>query len=208
MKKYRYFRMKDIGIKFVTVLLISLGLISSCKEDTSENTGEPYFTIEGDPTGLSVSTSAKTQSYGVRSNRPWQIVPQSQDTWVRAWPEEGKDDGIFQIIVSENTTFDPRTLKFSFVVDGKEQPVLFTVTQDKAIPYLTVADIAAGKNINSTAQDVKINVKANIAYTYSSDATWFTFKKADVGSTISTDLTFSAAANSATASRIANVSFV
>lgn len=206
MKTYSFFRLKDTGIILVLFYLISVGLFTSCKNNDEENSGDPYFNIEGNPTGLTVDTKAKTQSYVVRSNRPWQVVAQSEVTWVKVFPAEGDDDGIFQIIVNENTTFDPRTMKFAFVVDGKEQPVLFTVNQDKAIPYVTISDIA-GKNINTTAQDVKINVKANVAYTYSSDASWFTFKKADVGTT-GTDLTFTAAANTNTTSRSANVSFV
>jgi hypothetical protein len=206
MKTHSFFRLKDTGIILVLFYLISVGLITSCKNNDEENSGDPYFNIEGNPTGLTVDTKAKTQSYVVRSNRPWQVVAQSEVTWVKVFPAEGDDDGIFQIIVNENTTFDPRTMKFAFVVDGKEQPVLFTVNQDKAIPFLTISDIA-GKNINTTAQDVKINVKANVVYTYSSNASWLAFKKADVGTT-GTDLTFAAEVNTNTTSRTANVTFV
>jgi len=206
MKTNDIFSIKSIGIMLVSVLFIASGFFISCQKEDEKNTGEPYFNIEGNPTGLTVTTAAKTQSYVVRSNRPWQVVAKSEATWVKAFPAEGEDDGIFKMIVSENKTFDPRTVNFAFVVDGVEQPVLFTVTQEKAIPYLTVADIVAGKNINQAAQDVKINVKSNVEYTYSSDATWFTYKKTETG-TLGTDLTFSAEANAGTKSRIANVSF-
>jgi hypothetical protein len=205
MKKYNSYRFSDTGLKVLTFLVIFLAVFIACKDDNEEK-GDPYFNIEGNPTGLTVTTAAKTQSYVVRSNRKWQVVAKSEGTWVKAFPAEGEDDGIFKVIVNENTTFDPRIMKFAFLVDGTEQPVLFTVTQDKAIPYITISEISSGKNINQTAQDLKINVKANVTYTYSSDATWLTFKKADVG-TLGTDLTFSATSNEATSSRIANVSF-
>ncbi|HAZ03305.1 MAG TPA: hypothetical protein DD458_15340 [Prolixibacteraceae bacterium] len=204
MKTYSFYRLKYSGMILIAFFLISMGFFPSCENEVEEE--EAYFTIEGNPTGLSVSTATKTESYVVRSNRPWQVVAQSEVDWVQAFPNEGDDDGIFKMIVNENTTFDARTVNFAFIVDGEEQPVLFRVDQEKAVPFLTIADIAVVKNINQTAQDVKINVKANVTYTYNSDATWFTFKKADIGTT-GTDLTFSATANEATNSRTANVSF-
>ena len=56
------------------LFLLSLLLLSSCKEEPVQE--DPFFTIEGDPTGLTVTKAAKTQAYVVRSNRPWQIVKQ------------------------------------------------------------------------------------------------------------------------------------
>ena len=206
MKIYSYYRLKNTAIILFAFCLISVGLFNSCKEKNEENTGDPYFTIEGNPTGLSVSLAAKTQSYVVRSNRPWQVVAQSEGDWVKAFPAEGEDDGIFKIIVTENNTFNARTMNFAFIVDGKEQPVLFRVDQEKSIPSLVIDGIVAGKNINQTDQEVKINVKANVAYTYSSDAAWLTFTTANVGTT-GTELVFAATANEGLNSRIANVSF-
>jgi hypothetical protein len=205
MKIDSFFRLKNAGIILIAFCLVSVGLFSSCKDDSEENSGDPYFTIEGNPTGLSVGIAEKTQSYVVRSNRPWQVVAQSEGSWIKAFPSEGVDDGIFKIIVNENTTFEPRSMLFAFIVDGEEQPVLFTVNQDRAIPFLTISDIL-GKTINQAAQEVKINVKANVAYTYTSDASWFTLTKTDVGSK-GTDLIFAATANEDENSRIANVTF-
>lgn len=205
MKIDSFFRLKNAGIILIAFCLVSVGLFSSCKDDSEENSGDPYFTIEGNPTGLSVGIAEKTQSYVVRSNRSWKVVAQSEGSWIKAFPSEGVDDGIFKIIVNENTTFEPRTMLFAFIVDGEEQPVLFTVNQDRAIPFLTISDIL-GKTINQAAQEVKINVKANVAYTYTSDASWFTLTKTDVGSK-GTDLIFAATANEDENSRIANVTF-
>ena len=204
MKKYSFFKLKNAGIMLLSFFIVSTGLFLSCEEE--EAPGEPYFTIEGNPTGLSVSTATKTQAYVVRSNRPWQVLKQSEGDWVKAFPDEGKEDGIFKIIVEENATFFPRTMNFAFIVDGEEQPVLFRVDQEKSNPYLTIASIEAGMNINQTAQEVKVNVKANVVYTYNSDAPWLTFKNANTG-ILGTDLIFEATANEALNSRVANVSF-
>jgi Putative binding domain, N-terminal len=185
---------------------IAMGLFYSC-EKNDENSGDPYFTIEGDPTGLSTSMSEITQSYTVRSNRPWKIVAQAEGDWVRAFPDEGDDDGIFKIIVKENNTFDARTMNFAFIVDGEEQAVLFRVDQEGSSPYLIIEDIESGISIIQAELDVVINVKSNVEYTYSSDADWFTFKKAEAAGATFTDLTFTATANEAADARVANVAF-
>lgn len=206
MKTYSFFKMKNAGIALIAFFLISAaGLFSACEKDSDEDSGEAYFTIEGNPTGLSVGIAEKTQSYVVRSNRPWQVVAQSEGSWIKAFPAEGEDDGIFKIIVNENTTFEPRTMLFAFIVDGEEQPVLFTVNQEKAIPFLTISDIL-GKTINQAAQELKINVKANVGYTYSSDASWLTLNREEAGSK-ATDLVFAATANEDENSRTANITF-
>ena len=205
MKINSLYRLKGTGILFIVVCLITVGLFFSCEKE-EENTGDPYFTIEGNPTGLSVSLAAKTQSYVVRSNRPWKIVAQSEGDWVKAFPDEGDDDGIFKIIVSENSTFEARSMNFAFVVDGEEQPVLFRVDQEKSIPSLEVDGAEGGININQAEQEIVINVKANVTYTYSPDVDWLTFVKADAGS-LATDLTFSVTANEATNSRVGNIAF-
>ncbi len=199
-------RWKGAGVALFALFIVPALLVLSCEQEEDKPSGDPYFTLEGNPTGWSVGTAAKTQSFVVRSNREWQIVAQNEGTWAKVFPAEGKDDGIFKVIVTENKTFDVRTMAFSFVVDGQEQPVLFTVTQEKAIPYLTVDGIPAGKNINQAAQEVKVNVKTNVEYTYSSNAPWLVFSKAVTGSE-GTDLVFQAEANMGSKSRVANVSF-
>ena len=194
---------------FTILTLISfivMGLFFSC-EKKDEKSGDPYFTIEGDPTGLSTSMSKITQSYTVRSNRAWKVVAQSEGDWVRAFPDEGDADGIFKVIVKENNTFDARTMNFAFVVDGEEQAVLFRVDQEASVPYLTVTDIGSGKKIIQAQQDVVINVKSNVEYTYSSDADWFTFTKAEAAGASFKDLTFTATSNDNADARIANVAF-
>lgn len=205
-----YLDMKTNKI-FILLLLVFLGL-TSCDKKLAE-TGDPTFLFKDateltSPTGYTVGYAGNTtgQKYIIRSNRSWKIVEKTANSWVKFFPNEGDDDGIVKVIVQQNTTFVDRQMQFSFIVDGEEQAVLFTVNQDKATPYLTISDIVAGKNINVLAQDIKVNVKANVAYTYASDAAWLTYKSSAVGAS-STDLTFAAAANTQTASRTANISF-
>lgn len=156
-----------------SLLIISLFLITSCNKE-EEPAGDPFFTIEGNPTGLSVDKNSKTQSYIVRSNRPWQIIEKSDAEWVRPFPDEGADDGIFKIIVDANQTFDSRTVNYAFIVDGKEQPVLFRVDQEGNVPYIT---LPAAVTIPAAGGDVQINVTSNVTWSYSlSDNSWLTEK--------------------------------
>ena len=150
------------------LFIVSLFLLSSCKEDPIQE--DPFFTIEGDPTGLNVTKAAKTQAYVVRSNRPWQLVKQEDAAWVKAFPDKGDADGIFKIIVSANETFDTRIANFAFVVDGEEQPVLFRVEQEGNVPYIT---LPAAVTVPAGGGPFSVDVASNVPWTYSlSDDSW------------------------------------
>ncbi|MCU0457805.1 MAG: BACON domain-containing protein [Bacteroidales bacterium] len=152
------------------LFLLSLFLLSSCKEEPVQE--DPFFTIEGDPTGLTVTKAAKTQAYVVRSNRPWQIVKKEDADWVKAFPEKGEADGIFKIIVKANETFDTRTVNFAFVVDGEEQPVMFRVEQAGNVPYIT---LPATVTIPAGGGEFSVDVASNVSWSYSlSDDSWLT----------------------------------
>lgn len=151
------------------LILASAFLITSCDEPEVEE-GDPFFMIEGNPTGLSVPKGEKTQSYVVRSNRTWEIVKQGDAEWVKLFPDKGDDDGIFKIIVSENKTFDARTENLAFVVDGEEQPVLFRIDQAGNVPYIT---LPASVTIPAAGGSFSVDVVSNVAWTYSlSDDSW------------------------------------
>lgn len=169
MKTKYILRLKQNSLLFLSVIFFSTLLFNSCKDDDNNKTGTPYFNIEGDPTGLSVDVKGSTTSYVVRSNRNWKVVAQEESDWVKVFADEGEDDGIFKIIVSENLTFDKRIMNFSFVVDGKEEPVLFRVEQDANVPFLEVIDADAGITVIADGGDVLISLKANVDWTYSLD---------------------------------------
>lgn len=164
---------KGIGLLLLLALFSLTFSLTSCNDDDTTFSGEPYFMIEENPTGLAVGVSGVTKSYVVRSNRPWQIVPQGATDWARTFPDEGNDDGIFKIIIAENDTFDPRTINFSFVVDGKEQPLLFRVDQEANVPYITIDDQEKGIGVPSAQGEVNIGVKANVDWVYTlQDTSW------------------------------------
>ena len=150
------------------LFILSLFLLSSCKEEPVLE--DPYFTIEGSPTGLTLTKAAKTTSYVVRSNRPWEIVSKGGADWLKVFPEKGEADGIFKIIVLENPTFDVRTENLGFLVDGEEQPVLFRVDQAGNIPYIT---LPASVTIPAGGGVFPVDVVSNVEWTATlSDDTW------------------------------------
>lgn len=160
--------LKNTALIILPLFLFSLFLLSSCKEDPIVE--DPFFTIEGDPTGLTVTKAAKTQAYVVRSNRPWQVVKQEDAGWVKAFPDKGDADGIFKIIVEANQTFDTRIANFAFVVDGEEQPVMFRVEQAGNVPYIT---LPAAVTIPAGGGPFPVDVVSNVTWTYSlSDDSW------------------------------------
>lgn len=151
---------------FLAILFVSV----SCDND-DETSVEPYFTIEENPTGLSVDINGLTQSYVVRSNQPWKIVPQGEADWVKAFPDEGDDDGIFKFIVNKNNTFDARIMNFAFVVNGKEQPALFRIEQEANVPFITVEKSEEGIGVASTGGDFEVKISANVEWSYSLSST-------------------------------------
>lgn len=167
MKTNLIFLQSKSKIILLAVLFLSSLVLLSCKKDEIEE--DPYFTIEGSPTGISVDMNGSTSSYTVRSNRPWQIVAQEEGEWARAFPDEGEDDGIFKFIVEENPTFEARTMNFAFVVDGEEQPVLFRIDQEAVLPYIIIPNSEAGISVPSAAGELSISIDANVPWTYSLD---------------------------------------
>jgi len=199
------------------LLLMVVAVFTSCDKESSQDTGEPYFnftdaTEATSPTGYDVAYAGNTagQKFVIRSNRAWKIVADSEDTWVKFFPNEGDEDGIVKVIVDQNKTFVSREMHFTFVVDGEEQPVLFTVTQAQATPFLTISDNAGNsinkKDINQLEQTFTVNVKANVTYTYVSDSEWLTIGGENVGST-STDISFAATANNEINQRVGHINF-
>jgi len=168
MKNKNITNLKRTALIILPLLLLSLFLLSSCKKDPIVE--DPFFTIEGDPTGLTVTKAAKTQSYVVRSNMPWEIVNKDQAGWVKSFPDKGDADGIFKIIVDANETFDIRTANFAFLVDGEEQPVLFRVEQAGNIPYIT---LPAAVTIPAAGGEFSVDVASNVTWGSAlSDNSW------------------------------------
>jgi hypothetical protein len=192
MNKNKFSSILRVGTILVALLITSTSLLQSCDDD--EPSAPVSFNIEGDPSGLTSGIPGKTQSYVVRATGSWQIVAKEEGNWVKVFPTEGEDDGIFKITVSANEGFDERLMNLAFVVNGEEQPVLFRVEQDANVPYITlpakVIIPAPGGNF-----DVAITSNVEWTYTISNDA-WLT----EVSKT-KKNVTLNAAANTAASSR-------
>lgn len=90
---------------------------------------EQVFNIEGNPTGLEVSTEGTTETYSIHSNGMWRIELEGEGDWVSMNPDEGFGDGTFSITVSENTDADSRIANLVFYVYGQRQPIVFVINQ-------------------------------------------------------------------------------
>ncbi len=177
------------NIKFIFLVLVSV-FLASCSDD-DKTVANQYFFIEGEPSGYNSNPQAVTISYVVRSNRPWKIEAREDVSWSRFFPSEGKDDGIVSLIIKENETFDVRNVNYAFIVDGVEQPVLFSVTQDGNVPYITITDAQKGISVPGTGGEFTVSVKANVDWSYIiSDDLWI-----ELVSQSSSQIVFKAAEN-------------
>lgn len=169
------FKLKKVGVPLVLWSFLFAFFISCSSDD--DQSGEPYFTIEENPTGISVDYNEASKSYVVRANGSWKIVAQDHVDWVRAFPDEGEDDGIFKMLVDENETFEARMTHFAFILNGQEQPTLFRVEQQANVPSMTIDNSEKGIAVPSAEGDFSVFVKANLDWTYSlDDDSWLTEK--------------------------------
>lgn len=181
MKTDKFFRIKSAGTILFLALFVSVWLFPSCEEDKAE---DPFFRIEGNPTGVTAPKAGITQNFTVRSNRPWKLVAQSEGDWVRIFPDEGEDDGIFKVIVNENQAFDARSMNFAILVDNEEMPVMFRIDQDANVPYITVVPAVT---IPSAGGDITVSVTSNVSWTYSLGSNaWLTEKTVSANQVILT----------------------
>lgn len=178
MNKNKLYSTLRTGALMTALLMTFASVLQSCDDD-DEPSGPASFTIEGNPTGLTAGIAGKTETYTVRGNGSWQIVAKDEADWVKIFPNEGEDDGIFKITVQENKTFEPRVMNLAFVVNGEEQPVLFRVEQEPAVPALTLpGDVV----IQSAGGNFDVVLTTNVEWTYTlSDDSWLTEVSKDAG---------------------------
>ena len=117
---------------------------TACSDDN--DAGEAFFTVyDGsnavdsynfDYTAADTTVWNKAKTLVVRSNRPWKLVPQDENGWLRVFPAEGEGDGLIRLSRTLNNKPDTRTLTYKIYLDGKDSGKTFTVTQTGAEPYL------------------------------------------------------------------------
>ncbi len=111
----------------------------------------------------------------MRSNRPWKLVPQDENGWLRVFPDEGEGDGLIRLSRTLNNKPDTRTLTYKIYLDGKDSGKTFTVTQTGAEPYLKGS--ATSFTIARTGGENQFTVITNVPYEYSlkgKDTSWLT----------------------------------
>ena len=96
MNKNKLYSTLRTGALMTALLMTFASVLQSCDDD-DEPSGPASFTIEGNPTGLTAGIAGKTETYTVRGNGSWQIVAKDEADWVKIFPNEGEDDGIFKI---------------------------------------------------------------------------------------------------------------
>lgn len=171
MKTNYFSTFKNKTFLFFSVVFLSSIVFISCSDDDGK-LGDPYFKIEGEPTGLSVDMGSSTTSFVVRSNRTWEVVAQDEGEWVTPSPSKGKGSGPLELIVNENETFEPRVMNFVFVVDGVEQSVMFRVEQEAGVAFLEVPASEKGLSVVSAGGNVLIDISGNATWNYNFDASW------------------------------------
>lgn len=156
--------------------LLSASVISACSND---NTDEAYFRLDTDVTHVTVS--AKGIGRGsmvpvtVRTNKAWRVsVDNAQEnSWLHLYADEGVGDGIFRVWVDKNASFDPRSAQISFTVDGNEEPMKYTVSQEPQVPTVEIANADNGYSELAEGGQTKIVVGHNIEWTATiSDVDW------------------------------------
>jgi len=172
MKHFKHICRLQAG--FALLFLAVFGM-ASCSNDDGAS-GEPYFELEDSETSFETSSAKAQFDITVRSNRSWNIVSCSEGSdWVRPFPAEGDQDGIFHFIVSENKTFESRAAQFAMMVNGEEYPVLFNISQAAATPYITIGDGSGTIKAASDAGQTTVTTKSNVSWTCTVDpsaASW------------------------------------
>ncbi len=156
---------------------------TACSDDN--DAGEAFFTVyDGsnavdsynfDYTAADTTVWNKAKTLVVRSNRPWKLVPQDENGWLRVFPAEGEGDGLIRLSRTLNNKPDTRTLTYKIYLDGKDSGKTFTVTQTGAEPYLKGS--ATSFTIARTGGENQFTVITNVPYEYSlkgKDTSWLT----------------------------------
>lgn len=140
-------------------------------DDEETYPDNPYLHLENEQTTFEAGASKTEYTVTVRSNCPWQVVCRTEGTdWVRAFPDEGDEDGHFNLIVSANSGFQARQAEFALVVGEQEYPILLCVNQAASVPTITVGDGSGTVRVPSAGGPVTVTSQANVEWTCSVDA--------------------------------------
>ena len=161
------FRIYALGALF----LLGLPLLHTSCQDDDTWPDNPYLHLEGDRTTFEAGADKTQYTLTVRSNCPWRVVCKTEGTdWVRAFPDEGDDDGRFSLIVSANSDFTARHAEFALMVGDQEYPILLSVNQVASVPSITLGDGSGTVKAPSAGGHVTVTTKANVDWQCNVDA--------------------------------------
>lgn len=171
---------------------------------------------------LEIAAAGANATFTVNSNLSWTIT--SSEAWATVTPSEFEGDGLeavpteIKVAVAANTSYDPRTATLTIAAADFPE-VKLTVSQsaaNKPAPVLEIlqSDMTSALttvSLGAKAEDAYAYVFSNVSFTVSSDAEWCAVSPSTVTvenyeETPST-ITISAAANTASDSRSATVTF-
>lgn len=118
-------------IKYLAAILLA-GMIASACEQELQPVEKIVHELElsSGLTEIAAEQGVSKYTYSVKTEGEWRVVRKSYQKWASARPSEGKGDGEFDILVSENKTGASRSMSFVIYVDGEETEHRITVTQD------------------------------------------------------------------------------
>jgi len=159
--------------------------------------GSPTLSVTPSNQDVPASPSGYTQ-FSVTSNASWLVA--SDASWCTINPPNDAGNGTITANYTENTATSSRIANITVTVSGIP-PVVVTVTQDAALPSLSVTpsnqDVPASP-VGSTT----FSVASNTGWTVTSDQTWCTVNPSGSGNgTITANYT----ENTSTSSRVANI---
>lgn len=172
--------------KIVFLVLAFFLVFLSCTKDE-----KPVLTIS--QSSISAPSAGNSISITLVANNPWSV---SGTDWCTVSPSSGQGGGevTVTITVKENTTYDARNHTLTFI--SKELSQSLSVNQESNY------GIVLPKNtyeLSSDAQQISVEVKANVTYEVSIDADWI--KENGTKALTSKAYTFDIEANSSYDSR-------
>lgn len=172
--------------KFAFLVVAFFLVLLSCSKDE-----KPVLTIS--QTSISAPSAGNSTSITLVANNPWSV---SGTEWCTVSPSSGQGEGeiTVTITVKENTTYDARNHTLTFISKELSQPLLISQESNYGIvlPKNTY-------ELSSDAQQISVEVKANVTYEVSIDADWI--KENGTKALTSKTYTFDVDANSTYDSR-------
>lgn len=167
MKKDKYLTFGWSGFRMLTMMLMGIFVMASCKDDDAD--GAAYVRISDDFKELSYDPQGGQQGYEMYTNlKNWTLetVYQTQsEGWVDVFDTQGSGDGRFVVTVNPNTTHPFERRAEVHVVSGGVIYETIKIRQAGVSPYLEVdlGGLTAVSVTNKSTTTV-VNLKTNVLW--------------------------------------------